>query len=698
MNATDEIKQRIDIIDFISRYTPLKKAGTSYKANCPFHTERTPSFVVFPHTGTWRCFGACGVGGDIFDFVMQKESLDFREALQMLADEAGVELTRQNDNPSNQRKPLLYEVNQAATDYFQYILRHHPIAEQARNYLQERGIDEPTQELFQLGFALDGWHNLRDALDAKGYSHEDQLAAGLIKKNEERQNTYDAFRARLMIPIRDRQGRIIGFGGRILGDGQPKYLNTAETALFHKSHIVYGVDLAYSAIDEADKVVIVEGYMDVIAAHQHGYKNVVACMGTALTAEQLKQLQRHTDNFVLALDADNAGQQATIRGLNQARQALSKVRKPTFTTRGRLKLEERLAANLHIASMPQGQDPDDLIRQNSALWQQLIQEAQPLVDFYFDIVREQYDLSSAYGKGNAVTELSPLIAELGDDIERQHYIQKLSNLVQIDERTIGSRVQAASKTLRVFNAEQAKEKRKPKTTFRQPSVNNITSPPFPYPDHSEPYIPDDQAHYIPESESVRPQPVNPMNPSMNTGGYLTAEDHLLANLLRQPNLLVWMAGASDKLEISPLKGSDLNDVENREIFRHLKQFLTSDEPWDLELFQDTLSEQLHGRLAQLISYGLQKPEQAERILHEDTIKVLLRLRIQELNTTNTHIQYVLAEAQRNGDMETLNSFKAINNQTLRKRFHLDKLLVNLNQMLFAPGTIGNPGKEQPVIH
>jgi len=714
MSVTDEIKQRIDLIDFISRYTPLKKAGSSYKANCPFHEERTPSFVVFPHTGSWRCFGACGVGGDLFDFAMRKENLDFREALEMLADEAGVELTQQNNNPTLQRKPLLYEINQAASDYFQYVLRHHPVAQVARDYLQNRGIDDPTQELFELGFALESWHSLRDHLYEKGYSYEDQLAAGLIKRHEERQNTYDAFRDRLMIPIRDRQGRHLGFGGRVLGDGQPKYLNTGETALFRKSHIIYGIDLGHKAINDADKVVIVEGYMDVIAAHQHGYKNVVACMGTALTAEQLKQLQRYTDNFVLALDADSAGQQATIRGLNQARQALSKVRKPTFTTQGRLNIEERLAANLNIVSMPPGQDPDDLIRQNPAQWPQLIQDAQPLVDYYFGLVSHQYDLSSAYGKGNAVTELSPLIAELGDDIERQHYIQKLSRLVQIDERTIGSRVQAAAKTLRVISTDQAKGKRaqgqrakgKPNPSLRRP---NLPQPPGhvtkTYPEMPpEPYIPEEYGiheygtHEYGLPPAAQPAPRSYPVAHQASATQLTAEDHLLANLLRQPNLVVWMAGASDILEISPLVEGDLNSVENREIFRHLKRFLTSDEAWDVELFQETLPEQLHGRLAHLISYGLLAPEREERLLREDVIKVLLRLRIQELNSTNTNIQYVLAEAQRNGDQETLEGFKKINNQTLRDRFHLDKLLVSLNSVLFAPDSRSVEGKQMPTIH
>ena len=231
----------------------------------------------------------------------------------------------------------------------------------ARRYLQGRGIDRAASDQFRLGFALDGWSSLRDHLLEQRFSLELLLEAGVVKRNEERNSTFDMFRNRVIFPIRDRQGRVIGFGGRVMDDGVPKYLNTSETPVFHKSHVIYGLDLAQRAIRERDQVVIVEGYMDVIAAHQFGFANVVACMGTALTPEQLRQLQRYTDNFVLALDADTAGQQATIRGLNQARQSLVRVRKPVVTPGG-VRLEDRLGANLAITTMPEGKDPDDVIR------------------------------------------------------------------------------------------------------------------------------------------------------------------------------------------------------------------------------------------------------------------------------------------------------------------------------------------------
>ena len=448
MSVTDEIKARIDAVDFISRYLPLQRAGRSFKACCPFHQERTPSFVVFPDSGMWRCFGACSTGGDIFSFLMQKENMDFREALQVLAQETGVQLPEETDKGDTRERDLLYELNDKAALFFRNQLHRSQEGQAARDYLQRRGINAQVAAQFQLGFAADGWDALRDHLVEAGYSPDALHRADLVKHNLEHDSFYDSFRNRLIVPIHDRQGRVIGFGGRVLDDSLPKYLNTAETALFHKSHVVYGLDRAYKAIRQADSVVIVEGYMDVIAAHQYGFENVVACLGTALTEEQLRQLHRYTDNFILALDADTAGQQATLRGLNQARQALKRKAKPVLNATGRMHVEHRLSANLRITTLPEGRDPDDIIRQNADAWQELINTATPLVDYYFGIVANQYDLDSARGKGEAVAELTPLIAELGDEAELQHYIQRLSRLVRIEERTIEQRVKASARELR----------------------------------------------------------------------------------------------------------------------------------------------------------------------------------------------------------------------------------------------------------
>ncbi|MBX3012358.1 MAG: DNA primase [Caldilineaceae bacterium] len=665
MSVVDEIKQRIDVVDFIGRYMELRKAGTTYKGLCPFHQERTPSFIVFPDSGTWHCFGSCGTGGDIFSFLMRRENLEFREVLELLARETGVALEEEQD-PAQGQRSRLYELNDAATTYFYEILRHHTGASDARAYLARRGITDETAANFRLGFALDSWSGLRDFLLAKGWSLEEQLEAGLIKRNDERNSSYDAFRGRVMIPIRDRQGRVIGFGGRSLGDGQPKYLNTAETPLFHKSQVIFGLDLAREAIRREDKVVIVEGYMDVIAAHQHGFANVVACMGTSLTSEQLQQLHRFTNHFVLALDADAAGQQATIRGLNQARQSLLRVQKPTVTASGQVRLTERLTAELAIVSMPTGLDPDDVIRRDPQAWQKLVQQAQPLVDFYFRFIAQQYDLASAQGKGIAVAEIAPLIAELDDEIERQHYIQQLSRAVQIDEMTILSRVQAAAKTSKL-PVEAAKRNR-----TDRPTLNG---------------------HRQPGSPKTQPQPAlgesTPLQGRAGAGksSPITQEEHLVANLLREPNLLVWLASAVERLEIGPLRPEELQSVQNQELLKALRQYIAGDEQWDLELFQDVITPHLHGHLAKLISYGTQLPPCTIGELRLDTVQTLIHLRLEQLRIDARHLKFLQDDAAQQGDMQGAKQLAELNNQQIRELFHLQQSKHSLPRMLTQSGEL-----------
>ncbi len=707
MSVTEEIKQRIDIVELIGRYTPLKKAGSVYKGLCPFHNERTPSFVVYPNSGNWHCFGACGVGGDVFSFVMRKENLDFRETLELLAKEAGVDLERADDDPHRRQRAGLYTANQEAAAYFQSTLRHHPAAQPARAYLERRGIDAATAERFQLGYAPDSWDSLRSHLLAKGFTVEDLLTAGLLKRSEERGSTYDAFRHRLMIPIRDRQGRTIGFGGRVLDDSVPKYLNTAETPLFHKSHVIYGLDFAHRPIADGDRVVIVEGYMDVIAAHQHGFADVVACMGTALTPEQLQQLQRYTSNFVLALDADAAGQAATIRGLNQARQALARVSKPTVTPDGRVQMRQRLGANLFIASMPAGQDPDDVIRRTPEQWRTLVQQAAPLVDFYFSVVAGQQDLETAQGKAAAVSELAALIAELGDDVERQHYVQQLARLVKVDERTIDGRVQAAARTLRATGGAQRPARpplrsgkpavRPPgRTAARQPDGQQDAPPPdLNGADFGPGFAPDfgppphlDDTHlggaHLDEAVLLEAELFAPVPPAQHRrpAAKPDQEEHLLANLLRSPDLLIWLVGAAETMEIAPPQASDFQHVENQEIFRGVKRYLAGDEPWDPELLQDELDEHLHPRLGRLMAYAAQLPDVSERALREDAGKVFLRMRIDRLRARSVNLKFLLDEAQRSAEAGDVREHTRAYNQIARDLRHLQEKQGQMRALLF----------------
>ena len=662
MSVIDEVKQRLDAVELIGRYVELRKAGTIYKGLCPFHSERTPSFVVYPDRGTWHCFGSCGTGGDIFNFVMRRENLEFREALELLARQAGVTLEAEQDQNQGQRNRL-YELNEAAATYFQGVLQHHAGAAAGRAYLERRGINSETMTNFRLGFALEHWSALRDFLLEKGWSLDELLAAGLVKRHEERNSIYDAFRARVMIPIRDRQGKVIGFGGRLLGDGQPKYLNTAETPVFHKSQVVFGLDLAREAIRQEDKVVIVEGYMDVIAAHQHGFANVVACMGTSLTSEQLQQLHRFTNNFVIALDADNAGQQATVRGLYQARQSLVATR-PTPTRKG-LQMMEQLAANLFIAAMPDGLDPDDLIRQDKGRWLEFIDQARPLVDFYFDLVVSNFDLTAAQGKASAVAELAPLIAEIRSEAEQQYYIQRLSGQVRVDEQTITYRVRAAAKTSHL-SAKPTKRRFTERTNrdqHRQLSEGGAQNL----------ILREDAAVTSEQPVEIKQLVISP-------------EEHLLANLLREPNILVWLARVTEYLEIMPLRPEEMESVENQETLKALKEYMAGDEQWDLELFQDKLTFHLHSHLAKLVSYGTQLPQCSLHDLRVDTVQTLINLRIKWLSQNARHLQFMQTDAIRQGDMENAKELiRATNQHIPTELFHLQQSKHSLTRLLAQSG-------------
>ena len=683
MNVTDEIKGRIDVVDFISRYVPLQRAGRSYKACCPFHQERTPSFVVFPETGTWRCFGACSIGGDIFSFLMQKENMDFREALQALAHETGVQLPEETGRGESRERDLLYELNEKAALFFRNQLHRSQEGQLARDYLQRRGISAQVAGQFLLGFAPDSWDALRDHLTEAGYSLDALHRADLVKHNAERDSYYDSFRNRLIVPIHDRQGRVIGFGGRVLDDSLPKYLNTAETPLFHKSNVVYGLDRGYRAIRQAESVVIVEGYMDVIAAHQFGFENVVACLGTALTEEQLRQLHRYTDNFILALDADTAGQQATVRGLNQARQALKRKAKPVLTVTGRRQveqhLEHRLSANLRITTLPEGRDPDDIIRQSLDAWQELIGAATPLVDYYFGIVANQYDLNSARGKGEAVAELTPLIAELGDEEEQQHYIQRLSRLVRIDERTIEQRVKASARELRQPPPEGRHRRR-----FTRPQNGRPAS-------EAEAPTPSESA---PSEEAAGAMAAAS---GLDNGGATPSaapdlaalvpetklEVFLLALLIDGPDLLIWLSDMAQELEIAPLSGRDFQQIEYREIFGAFRRFIASDELWDLKTFQETLNAGYHEVLSQLTDQVLTMPEREQAEIQNAALKLLIRLRYARLRESLSAMQFLLHDAQEDENRDAILEFSAIINANRRDRHHLERVMARRSQVTYG---------------
>ena len=442
MTVVDDVKDRLDVVDVISGYVPLKKTGRTFKATCPFHTEKTPSFVVDPQRQSWRCFGACATGGDAFSFVMRKDGLSFGDALRQLAEKAGVEI---RPREQAERADVLLRANNEAAAFYGEALAS-PEGEAARGYLRERGIDDAAAEAFDLGLSPRSGTALRDHLSSLGHDVEHAVDAGLLRRFEDG-NLRDFFRGRLMFPIHDRRGRVSGFGARTLDGSDPKYINTPSTRVFDKRATLYGLHLAGPAIREKDEAVVVEGYMDTIAAHQHGYTNVVASMGTALTEQQVAQLRSMASGCILALDPDQAGQEATLRSLESSWRIVDMQRaRAQAPTDGAYR---RKSMNLRIASLPAGRDPDALIREDPEAWERVLADAVPFMQFYIRAVVARHDVNTNEGKQDAVTALSPAISATSNSFEQDEYIDMLATSLGVDRRlletSISRRQQPASR-------------------------------------------------------------------------------------------------------------------------------------------------------------------------------------------------------------------------------------------------------------
>ena len=448
-DAIRQIRERLDVVEVIGQYTQLKKTGKTYKGSSPFRTERTPSFIVWPETQTWRDFGS-NEGGDVFGFIQKVENLDFKETLTLLAERAGVALTRTPEKKTSteqeERRERLLALNEAAALFYQHMLKVHPQGRPGRAYLEKRGISPEVAEDFQLGYAPDEWEVLTRHLRAREYSLEDALEIGLLSKRDGGNGPYDRFRGRFLFPIRDRQGRVVGFGGRALSDEQqPKYLNTPQSPLFDKSHLLYAIDRATDAIRKQQEVVIVEGYVDALTAHQFGYKNVVATMGTALTEQQVGLVKRLAPRIVLALDADAAGQMAMLRAVDTLRSAVGDDAEYVVDARGLVRTQRRLSVQINVLSVPSGKDPDEFIRSDPGAWPPLIAAAEPVLDYVIRAAVASGDTKTGHGKTAIINQIAPLIPELTDRVERDVYVSILARALGVSEGFIASALRQAAR-------------------------------------------------------------------------------------------------------------------------------------------------------------------------------------------------------------------------------------------------------------
>jgi len=436
MNTVDDVKQKLDIVDVVSQYVKLQKSGRNFKAACPFHSEKTASFFVFPEKQSWHCFGACGTGGDVFSFVMKKEGLDFSQALHLLAEKAGVTLThqsQQNVKEEHEKHERLFKINEVAAEYFHYQLLHSDSGEVARQYATKRGLTPKTIDSFQLGYSLDSWDDLSGHLMKSNYKEEEILAAGLIVLRD-KGGFYDRFRNRLMFPIRDIKSRVVGFGGRALDDSLPKYLNSPQTAIFDKSSIIYAIDRAQPAIRQKDAVVITEGYMDTITAHEFGFDNTVASMGTALTEKQISTLRKLTKNIIFALDSDSAGREATSRSTPTIYEQIPYENWMPWTDRNLF--SELVKHEIQFVEISGGKDPDEIIRKSPEQWAKLLATSQSIIDFTLKKEIDTINPDDARDKSAVVSKLVAILSRIDDPVRRAHYVRKLSKLLNIDERSV----------------------------------------------------------------------------------------------------------------------------------------------------------------------------------------------------------------------------------------------------------------------
>ncbi len=442
MTQLDDVKSRLDIVELVGGYVQLQRAGSSFKANCPFHQERTPSFFVFPDRQSWRCFGACAEGGDAFSFVMKADRVDFREALVRLGARVGITVTDQAETGG--RSQLLFEINDTARQFFQRVLAE-PEAAFVREYLRGRGLNERSLQTFEFGYSPARDNRLLAHLTNAGYDAETIAEAGLARQTDDGR-FYDLFRGRLMIPIRDWSARVAGFGSRALDDNAtPKYLNTPRTPVFDKSRILYAMHVAKEPVRQHGAV-IVEGYMDAVMAHQHGFNNVVASMGTALTEHQVALVRRLTHRVTMALDGDPAGRNATLRSLESSWGVFQQRDQRSAGQAGASVLQQPEALDLRVAELPAGKDPDDYIRQSPHEWTAFVEAAAPLFDYLLAALTDRADMETADGRSWAVQAMLRFVAYIPDPIKRDFYLDTLSAHFKVGVTTLRAAMPTAAQT------------------------------------------------------------------------------------------------------------------------------------------------------------------------------------------------------------------------------------------------------------
>ncbi|MCL2474656.1 MAG: DNA primase [Chloroflexi bacterium] len=421
----EQIKQKLDIVEYIGYDVDFKRAGRLFKACCPFHEEKTPSFIVDPEKQTWRCYGSCQEGGDLFAYVMKKQGLEFGETLRLLAERSGIELPSHYSPEETNKQKRLYDINTAAQNYYFDLLLTSPQAEKARIYLNKRQITDKSIVDFKLGYAPSDGKSLVNYLKERNFSENEMAEASLAVRHDSNSMLFDRFKDVITFPISDRNGRCVGFGVRIMDNtllqsGHAKYVNTAQNRLFDKSNLLYALHLAAPHIRTQNQAVIMEGYFDVIAAHQAGYQNCVASMGTAVTEKQTEHIKKLTANLILALDNDKAGREAAQKSAP---------------------LENIMDGEIRILHIKDGKDPDEYLKSHAENWPALIKQAVPVIDYILEIEKQKVDLATPSGKSTLSKAMLPVIYNIKDSVRQAHYLNNLATLVSLNADALRKEMQ-----------------------------------------------------------------------------------------------------------------------------------------------------------------------------------------------------------------------------------------------------------------
>ena len=670
MTSTIEaIKAKVDIADEIGLVVDLQRAGKSLKGTCPFHNERTPSFYVFRETQTWHCFG-CNEGGDIFSFVQKQQGLDFYETLLYLAKKAGVSVEERGEHTEEDReisvaKQRLLKLNEEASLWFHQMLLRSKDASQARAYVQERGISTDTVVAFCLGYASEQWDDLSNYLLDRGYTEDELVSGGLARWRESEDQPgvhngiYDYFRHRVIFPIRDLRGQVIGFGGRALGDGKPKYLNSPQTLLFEKNTVLYAIDMAKDAIKQIGQVVIVEGYIDALIAHQYGTKQTVACIGSAITERHIQQLKKLTKQVTLALDPDDAGNAATERGIQEALKGFDRTVVPVPLAggktdgtgsrqggpagqskkssrqqpRGIIRLEEQVNAEINVLQLPQGQDPDEVIRHDLSTWLYAVAHPLPLIDYFFVVKTADLNLREPNGKTEAAERLLPVIGMISNRIKRDEYVRKLAGMIRVEERNLYDALQRVLRENNMagvtanFTGKTSKWSDTHTQTYGKDSTNGTTVG-----------LTEDDREQVPQMDALQRQGLGLDKDKINA---LKWEDYLIGLLLQNPGLSPHVCGI--------INDSDFAGTDTRELYHILNSVYQRDVSPTLQPFEQFVPSVLLPTVARVMKNIESKPLQDGAKLVSEAEQCAARLRRMRLLQLNTELQYLIREAADAGD-------------------------------------------------